>query len=355
MLPTTSSVVMKLKDLSEFGLIERIRMRFPHSGIGEDCAILSGLGPKLLLFTTDLLIEGSHFETSRTDPFRLGFKALSVNLSDIAAMGGTPRFYLVSLGAPPSTPVPVLDELYSGMEAASQGASLVGGDTCKAPAIMIGISLIGEVEEDGLILRSGAKPGDGIYVSGTLGDSALGLKALDEARKGRTDLPSAYAIDEDVQAKFGPQALPLIGRHLSPRARLKLGQGLSRLRLPSAMIDVSDGLISDLGHICRESRVGATIYLNRIPLSEEFKALAPTLGGDIETALSGGEDYELLFTAPALPEDKIKEMGGEVGITCIGEITPEPGIRILDERGQEFKPRRGRGWDHFRDELGETL
>jgi thiamine-monophosphate kinase len=329
-----------LRGLGEFGLIEQIARWTPRrvpglvKGIGDDVAVIRTEGQKCLLATTDLLVEGIDFHRSWADPYLLGKKALAVNLSDIAAMGGTPRFYLVSLGLPPGTPLPFVSSLYRGLKAASRRyrVHLAGGDLSRSRKILINICLLGEGKKEDLLFRSGARPGDDLYVSGTLGDSALGLKLL--RKKGLPSIPRG-----------------LRERHLSPIPRIELGQAISRGRVATAMIDISDGLLLDTSHLLQSSRVGGQIWEECIPLSRLYlKYIGSKPAGLYRLALSGGEDYELLFTAPPEKRERVLSLSTalKTRISRIGKILPRSsGLHILDRTGREVSPSR-LGFEHFR-------
>jgi thiamine-monophosphate kinase len=327
---------MKLAEIGEFGLIKAISQIADKGpgvvmGIGDDAAVLTPSAGKVLLVTTDLLLEGVHFQLEFTDPYRLGRKALAVNLSDIAACGGTPTAFLVSLAVPPETEMAAVQALYKGMmeQAHLYGVSLIGGDTSRGKEWMISITLIGEVEERNCVYRHGAKPGDWIFVTGTLGDSALGLKML----------------------KKGVKQGYLIERHRDPTPRVKEGGEIARQGLALSMIDISDGLVADLGHIAEQSNVGAEVRLSRLPLSEEYQKEIVSYSSDpYQLALTGGEDYELLFTAAPAKERAVAKLAQELGIpiTSIGKIVDAAqGVIIYTEDGKEY-PIAQRGHDHFK-------
>jgi thiamine-monophosphate kinase len=327
---------MRLSRLGEFGLIERIRR---HSavrpgvriGIGDDCAWVKNPGSSLV--TTDLLIEGIHFDLRWTSLFDLGHKSLAVNLSDIAAMGGKPAYVVLSLGIPGSFDSKRVDEFYRGFNslAKKSGVALVGGDTNLAKQLIVSVCLIGHPPRRP-VRRDGAKIDDDIYVTGTLGDSALALMLL------------------RVKSMVGksPAMAKLLSRHHRPTARIEVGASLAKLNLAGAMIDISDGLVQDLGHICRASATGAVIWADRLPLSPEYKAMSGNAGNSF--ALSGGEDYELLFCARQLHRQRIERLGISAGvkITRIGCcVLVERGITVVDGSGS-VKPLRLKGHDHFR-------
>jgi thiamine-monophosphate kinase len=327
---------MKLSEIGEFGLIKGIEMIAGKGegvvmGVGDDAAVLSPSPGKVLLVTTDCLIEGVHFKLTFTDYYSLGRKALAINLSDIGGCGGAPTVFLVSLAIPPETDVASIRALYKGMmeQARTYGVSLVGGDTSSGERLMISITLIGEAEERNVVYRHGAQHGDRIYVTGTLGDSALGLKMLKEG------------------VKEGGAVL----RHLDPTPRVKEGGEIARRGLATAMIDISDGLIADLGHVLEASGVGAQVQLQQIPLSASYREHVNTYyKNPYLLALAGGEDYELLFTAPEERPEALKKLTDDLAlpITQIGEITDaSDGVSIVGPDGKEFIVEQ-RGHDHFK-------
>jgi len=328
---------MKLSRLGEFGLIEKIRRATPRGrgvllGIGDDAAWIAN-PCRSSLITSDLLIEGVHFDLKWTSLFDLGYKTLAVNLSDIAAMGGIPAYLIVSLGISPACESRDIEDFYRGVRflAAKHGVALVGGDTNAAKFFLISASLVGHAPYRP-IRRSGARPGNDIYVSGTLGDSALALELL----KNKAKRPDRNA------AAF------LLSRHHRPTPRIALGALLARERLATAMIDVSDGLIQDLGHICAASGVGAEIWEDRLPLSRAYRVFAGKRGR--RCALSGGEDYELLFCARPRDRRQIEKLQQrtQVAVTRIGSCHSTKGrIVVLDASGRPLKFS-GRGHDHFK-------
>ena len=313
---------MKLKDLGEFGLIKRLADNISINdaqvvaGIGDDAAVIKTDGPKLLLFTTDSLIEDVHFTHSTITPYQIGWKALAANLSDIAAMGGVPKHGLVSIGLPPQTSVDFVDSLYQGIKdlAHKFKVNIVGGDTARSPHLVVNISLLGEVEEEYLALRSGAQIGDKVAVTGDLGAAATHR---------------------------------LAGKHLPPQPRVEEGRAIVKKLRPTSMIDISDGLAGDLRHICQSSQVGANILLEKVPISEKTRQMSKELGKDsLGLALEGGEDYELLFTASA---KKVPELISEtdVSVTVIGEITDQKGKLLMIDKEGKPHPLEGKGYEHF--------
>lgn len=319
---------MNLRSLRERELISFLRREFGGPargvvvGIGDDAAVLRQVRNRLLL-TTDLLIEDVHFTTDRHPPVLLGRKALNVNLSDIAAMGGQPLFALLGLGLRSGITERWVEEFSSGLKQAAReaGVTVVGGDVSAARKICLAVTVVGEGEK--AVLRSGAKHGDGIFVSGYLGDAAAGLRLLQrgyEPRKRRS-------FD------------PLFRAFLDPRPQIALGRMLARRNLASAMIDTSDGLSVDLYHLCQESGVGAVIELEALPISASLRRL----GEDpIDFALHGGEDYQLLFTVPPAKESEVIKLGRKFFLSRIGRITREKTICVVDARGRKrLLPTRG--------------
>lgn len=326
---------MKLRDLGEFPFLRRLQQRVPRDarvqlGIGDDCAALSLPGTTLL--TTDTLIENVHFRREWTTFLLLGEKAFAVNASDISAMGGEPTFALLSLSVPQDTEVADLDAFFDGFLRATESShtSLIGGNMSAAPCWMIAVTLLGHAPH-GILTRAGAHIGDDVYVTGTLGDAAVGLRALQQGQVG------VHA--EEVKARFR-----------CPPSRLAISRSLAEQHLATAMIDVSDGLLQDLGHICEASKVGAEIEGERLPLSSSYRALCGER--DWNLALTGGEDYELLFTVPVERRDAISEIAQAVSVpvTRIGRITVHAqgiGVRMAD--GSMYTLSQA-GYDHFHKE-----
>jgi thiamine-monophosphate kinase len=331
-----------IKDIGELKLIQRIADNYRSSlssivtGIGDDAAALKISENNILLTTCDLLLEDVHFNLNFTDSYQLGRKSLAVNLSDIAAMGGTPLFFLVSLALPPHLPIEFIDDLYRGMTdlADEFDTKLVGGDTNTSPdKLMINITLLGEANPDHLLKRSGAQVGDSIFVTGTLGDAALGFFILE--------------FDKNMNRPYSHNTLTY--KHLSPYPRIKEGISIAENRLASAMIDISDGLLIDLRRILTLSKLGATIYIPQLPLSKEFKQYQGKLKHNkIDFALKGGEDYELLFTSPQNKEKELLKLGQTLGVPInkIGEVNSSEELVILDQNHKSY-PIDDQGYDHF--------
>ncbi len=339
-----------MSQIGEFDLIKRIRsgLGFKNKGvvvgIGDDSAAVRLTKGLLLIATTDSLIEGIHFKSDTISSSQLGRKSVAVNVSDIAAMGGIPCYLLISIGIPPSLSVEYIDGFYDGIREATESYNVVvvGGDTFGSDnRLIISITILGEIEEEYLVRRRGAKVGDKIFVTGSLGDSALGLEILES---GISDNRPVKATQRTIHID------EIISRHILPTPRLEEGRLLATKRLASAMIDTSDGLASDLRRICEESAVGARIYLKKIPISEAVNDIAFSRDkSPFDYALYGGEDYELLFT---VREDMVADMprhweGMKNPIKEIGEIIEEDeGILIIDE-AHNISPLTREGYDHF--------
>ena len=330
--------------LGEFVLIERIRGILGREeddrivlGIGDDTAALRLGTDKVLLVTCDTQIEDTHFRRSDISSYELGRRAMAVNLSDIASMGGTPTFALVSLGLPRELPLADFDDLFRGMrdQLAEFSGTIIGGNLAHtSEKMLVDITILGEVAPGNLLTRGGARPGDAVYVTGTLGSSAAGMCVIEQ-------------FEKNEQAGF----MDLILAHRLPTPRVKEGKQIARAGVATAMIDLSDGLARDLLHLCESSKVGAEISLDRIPVREGVRQVADRLGKDpCVLVLGGGEDYELLFTAgPEVSSGKIEQVAEESGtpITQIGVILPaEQGCWWLDGSGRRF-PLEPAGWDHF--------
>ncbi len=337
---------MRVRDLGEFGLIGRIARALPPPpsnvivGIGDDVAVLQGSGPDYLLATCDVQVENVHFRLDTTTPYQLGRKVVAINVSDIAAMGGAPLWGLVSLALPPDTDVSFVDGLYEGMaeEMGRAGGSIVGGNLSKIHSeIVIDLCLMGSVARDKALLRKGAEVGDLVLVTGFLGDSRAGLELLRHPE---------WTVSEDTRRRA-------VERHLTPQPRLKEGQILAEIGCVHAMADVSDGLVSDLRHICGASRVGAEIWVKDLPISSACRETAGAAGMDASTwALTGGEDYELLFTAPESMAGKIQEAlqnGGGTSCRVIGRTLAGPvDVRVCMPDGRTVtQAEESKGWDHF--------
>ncbi len=329
---------MSLAEIGEFGFIDRVSagcLTRPSGvvlGIGDDCAVTRCEPGRLRLLTTDLLIERVHFLRDAITPGQLGAKALAVNLADIAAMGGTALDAFVSIAIPKDVPLAYLDALYDGMKALARqfDVNILGGDTSGSRAdLVVNIALTGEVAEDRILYRSGARIGDILFVSGPLGDSAGGLDAL---LRGRSDA--------------SPAARELVRRHHEPQPHLEEGRAIAASGLAHAMLDVSDGLAADLPHLCDRSEVGAEVWEAELPLSPELRVYCAAHGLDASAvALSGGEDYVLLLAADSGLADALA--GAGVRLHAIGRVI-EAGRREVARRDGTRSPLAPGGWDHFR-------
>ncbi len=342
----------EISTLGEFGLINELTKDFKihHSstqrGVGDDCAVLNyAESPiKRTLVTTDLLLEGVHFDLTYTPLKHLGYKAAIVNFSDVYAMNGSPKQITVSLGISKRFTVEHINELYAGIMLAcdNYGVDLVGGDTsASVTGLLISITCIGEGEEGKIVYRNGAKDTDLICVSGNLGAAYMGLQLLERERH-------ASAGIKEFQPDFAGKEY-ILERQLKPEARHDVIQELQELSImPTAMMDVSDGLSSELLHICKESNCGCRVYEDRIPIDYQTAIMAEELNMNLVTAaMNGGEDYELLFTAKLADHEKIKNMKTA---KIIGRITkPELGSFMQTRDDNELEIR-AQGWNAFTNE-----
>jgi len=328
---------------TERRLIELIRRAAPavpgvRVGIGDDCAVLEPSPGGALLATTDLLLEDVHFRRRYASPNDIGWKALAVNLSDVAAMGGRPRWALVALAVAETVVAADVEAFFAGALAlaAEHGVAIVGGDTSASPGgWIVNVTVLGEAVHAPL-LRSTARPGDVVAVTGALGRAAAGLALLE-----RGDAPGAGGTAAGVDAAAA---------HLRPRPRVAEGQWLAAAGGVTAMIDLSDGLATDLAHVAEESRAGARVELARVPVGASARAVAAALGRDpVAWATSGGEDYELLLTcAPDAFARLAAGLAAATGtpLTAVGEVTPAgAGVRFVDAGGHEMPV--GPGFEHF--------
>ncbi len=344
----------EISQIGEFGLIERLneivqpyRDSFIIKGIGDDAAVYAPVEGKVQVVTTDALIEGVHFDLTFVSMRNLGWKAMVVNLSDLAAMLATPRYALITVAIPRKISVEMMENLYIGIKSACNefNFSLIGGDTTTTFGNMaISVTMIGEANKDEIPYRNGAKIGDYICVTGTLGLSYAGLKILLREKK-------KFMEAEDKQ-NFKPNFEPFlkaIEKHLKPIPRLDIARKLKDLKVKvNSMIDISDGLSSDLKHICRQSGVGAEIYETSLPVDELVKKIAKEEFNEdyLVYAIHGGEDYELLFTVSESELKKLNELYNDVRV--IGRILDrEQGIKLIREDKSEIDIESG-GWDHFK-------
>lgn len=332
--------------LGEFGLIEHLTQGFELrnastlKGINDDAAVIDN-GKFLTVVSTDLLIEGIHFDLMYTPLKHLGYKAVVVNLSDIYAMNARPQQITVSIAISNRFSVEALDELYAGIRAACDhyGVDLVGGDTSSSnKGLLISVTAIGQGEADLLTYRNTARVGDLVCITGNLGAAYLGLQILEREKQ-------IFLSDPNIPPNLEDQSF-LIGRQLKPDARKDMIEMFAQQRLkPTAMMDISDGLSSDLRHICRQSGVGAYIEESGVPIHPEAQQMALKFGLDpITVALSGGEDYELLFTIDPNDVDKVKYLPD---IYIAGEIVPAADGLKLHTKGGNIHEMTAQGWTHF--------
>lgn len=335
----------QLQRLGEFGLIDRLTRLCPTAaprlrvGVGDDAAGLMPRPGTELLVTTDVLVEGVDFNLSVWPFERLGEKALVVNLSDIAAMGGRPVAFFVALSLPARARVRDAEALYRGLGRAARryGVVLAGGDVSAAPCWSIAVTVIGEVARGRALTRSGARPGDLLCVTGTLGDSAAGLSLLSRGPR----VPRGFSRSH---------ARWLIDRHQRPTPRLEIGARLAQQRLATSAIDLSDGLAADVRRLCEASGVGVEIDLSALPLSKALRAYAAALRRDpVAYALGGGEDFELLVTVSRKHLGRVQRLArGMIPVAVIGRVTPSRrGLSVIDARGQRHALPRA-GYEHFR-------
>jgi thiamine-monophosphate kinase len=306
------------------------RVRALKLGIGDDAALFVPAKGQQTILTCDWFLEGTHFLREKHPADAVGWKCLVRAVSDIAAMGGAPRCFLLSLALPETHTGRWLDEFLGGARRAARklGCELAGGDTTRRRDILIHVTVIGEVRTGQAVRRSGARPGDILYVSGRLGEAELGLRLL---RAGKS-----LAVRRD----------PLLKKHLYPEPRLALGRWLAEKRLATAMMDLSDGLSSDLPRLCAASRAGARVEATKLP-AVQGSAAARIRGLDpVQLALHGGDDYELLFAVARNKTHRVPHAFRGLPLTAIGEVTPGREVLLFDERGRE-QPLVAGGWDPF--------
>lgn len=340
----------EISTLGEFGLIrhltEGIKLQNESSryGVGDDAAVLSYPSEKQILVTTDLLMEGVHFDLIYVPLKHLGYKSAVVNFSDIYAMNGTPKQITVSLALSKRFCVEDMEELYAGIRLACEeyNVDIVGGDTSSSlTGLAISITCIGEGDKDKIVYRNGAKETDLICVSGDLGAAYMGLQLLEREK-------TVLKGEKEIQPDFTGKEY-LLERQLKPEARRDIIQKLAEAGIqPTSMMDISDGLSSELLHICTQSKVGCRVYEEHIPIDYQTAVMAEEFNMNLTTcALNGGEDYELLFTVPIADHEKVAEIEG---IKLIGHITkPELGCALITRDGQEFELK-AQGWNPLQEE-----
>lgn len=337
----------EISQLGEFGLINRISEKFtlrhPSSvfGIGDDAAVIDA-GENFMLISTDVLLEGPHFDLSYVPLKHLGYKAVAVNVSDIAAMNGKPSQITIGLGLSNRFSVEAVDELYEGIAAAckSYGIDLVGGDTTSSAAgLMIAITVLGHVDKNKVAYRRGAKVNDIICVTGDLGAAYMGLQVLEREKQ-------VFLSNPDMQPQLEKYEY-LVGRQLKPEARMDIVHDLAELSVvPTSMIDVSDGLASELLHLHAASGLGVRVFEDKLPIDTTAYETAVELNIDpVTSALNGGEDYELLFTIAPTDFEKLKN---HPDIHFIGHMHDNAAQNVLVTKQGNVVPLRAQGWNHFR-------
>ena len=335
----------EIATLGEFGLIKHLtkgielKNESSQYGVGDDAAVLSYPAGKQVLVSTDLLMEGIHFDLTYVPLKHLGYKAAVVNFSDIYAMNGTPKQITVSLAISKRFSIEDMDDFYDGLRFACEqyGVDIVGGDTTSSlTGLAISITCIGEADKDKVVYRNGAKDTDLICVSGDLGAAYMGLQLLEREK-------AILKSDKDIQPDFTGKEY-LLERQLKPEARKDIIEKLAAENIvPTSMMDISDGLSSELMHICTQSNVGCRVYEEHIPIDYQTAVMAEEFNMNLTTcAMNGGEDYELLFTVPIADHGKVSEMEG---VKLIGHITrPELGYALITRDGQEFELK-AQGWN----------
>ena len=330
-------VMDRFSDIGEFGFIDRIAAHAQRNrvlcGIGDDCAVMVAGQARVRLVTVDAMVEGVHF-VPQAPPEGVGYKLLAASLSDVAAMGGKPTDAVVAVSASGDCDAGYVERIYNGLFACADrfGVAVVGGDTTRTSgALVLSLTLTGEMARDQVCYRSGAQVGDAVYVSGTLGDAAGGLGVV----LGDVDLP-------------GKVRTALLQSHYQPEPRLDLGQALAETSAVTAMIDVSDGVASDLSHICRQSGVSAVIRAAAIPMSRAFEKFCEVSGEKkLDLALTGGEDFELLFSVSHTQIDKVEALAEQYSICRIGEIVAGDGRVTIEDGDGKRVLLEELGYDHF--------
>ena len=336
----------EINQLGEFGLIDRIASKFDarnvssKKGIGDDAAVIDA-GNDFVLLSTDMLLEGVHFDLSYVPLKHLGYKSVAVNVSDIAAMNGRPEQITVGLALSNRFSLEAVDELYEGIRAAceSYNVDLVGGDTTSsASGLVISISVLGRVEKDKVVYRSGAQSHDVICVTGDLGSAYLGLQVLEREKE-------VFLTNPDMQPDIEKYEY-MVGRQLKPEARMDVVHELKELGItPTSMIDISDGLASELLHLAKSSGKGIKIFEDKIPIdSQAFETAIEFKIDPVTAALNGGEDYELLFTIRQADFEKLKN---HPDIHFIGHIHDQPAQNVMVTKQETIVPLKAQGWNHF--------
>lgn len=336
----------EIGEIGEFGLIDKIQEKFKPTndsticGIGDDAAVFE-TSDKLTLLSTDMLIEGVHFDLSYMPLQHLGYKVVSVNVSDIAAMNGVPKNITVSLGLSNRFSVEAVEEIYKGVKFACEDykVDLVGGDTtASSTGLIISVTVTGEVAKDKAVYRSSAEEKDILCVTGDLGGAFLGLQILEREKE-------VFKTNPEMQPELDKYEY-LVKRQLKPTARMDIIHELSELEVtPTAMIDISDGLVSEIFHICKQSDLGVAIYEDKLPIDQESLNAAAEFKMDPTTcALNGGEDYELLFT---IGQDDFEKIKNHSDISVIGYMDKKEKGKNLITKKQNTAPLQAQGWKHF--------
>lgn len=336
----------KISELGEFGLIDRltkdlnIKNKSTIKGVGDDAAVLH-FGTNRVVVSTDLLTEGIHFNLMYVPLKHLGYKSVVVNLSDICAMNARPRQITVSIALSGKFSVEAVEELYSGINLAcdNYGIDLIGGDTTSSlTGLTISVTVLGEAKQEELVFRSGARPGDLLCVSGDLGGAYMGLQLLERENE-------VFKINEKMQPQLQGYDY-ILGRQLKPEARLDVIEVFNKLKIkPTSMIDVSDGLSSEILHLCKNSGTGCMLFEEKVPIDNQTRKMAEELNiNPLVAATNGGEDYELLFT---LAPDELIKIKNDPDFTIIGEITDQAeGVNLLTTGGSRI-PLTAQGWKHL--------
>lgn len=336
----------EIGELGEFGLIDRLASSFESKnpetikGIGDDAAVFD-MGDKYMLLSTDMLLEGVHFDLSYMPLQHLGYKAIAVNVSDIAAMNGKPKQVTVNMGLSNRFSVEAVENIYEGIKAACSeyGVDLVGGDTTSSQTgLVISVTVVGEVEKEKVVYRNGAKENDILCVTGDLGGAFVGLQILEREKQ-------EFIANPDMQPKLEKYDY-VVGRQLRPKARMDIIHEFADLGiLPTSMIDVSDGLASEAFHLCKQSELGVAIYEDKLPIEKQSYETAAEFSIDPNAcALNGGEDYELLFTIPQEDFEKIKNHSD---IHTVGYMQAKSKGRTFVTRNQQVVELQAQGWKHF--------
>lgn len=337
----------ELEELGEFGLIDKLTEKFTSKnessllGVGDDCAVISA-GDHVKLITTDMFVEGVHFNLMYTPLKHLGYKAVAANVSDVSAMNGKAEQITVSLGVSNRFPLEALEELYEGIRVACEvyGVDLVGGDTTSSfSGLIINITAVGSAKKEDVVYRNGAKEFDLLVATGDLGGAYIGLQVLEREKE-------VFKANPNIQPDLDGHDY-IIQRQLKPEARVDVIKFLKELNVkPTAMIDISDGLASEIMHLCKSSKVGCHVYDEKIPIDAKTSMAALDFNLDPSIcALNGGEDYELLFTVSQEDFDKIK---GNPHMTVIGHMTDEKeGMYFIDKNGSAIELA-AQGWNHFK-------